>query len=86
MGELSALPNLGKVVEKRLNEVNINTVEELMAAGSREAFLRLRSKDPGACINMLYGLEGAVSGIRWHHLEAETKRSLKQFYDSLQKI
>ncbi|MBU5336102.1 TfoX/Sxy family protein [Intestinibacter bartlettii] len=29
MGQLSRLPNIGKVVESQLNEVGINTYEDL---------------------------------------------------------
>jgi len=28
----------------------------------------------------LSALEGAIQGIRWHHLSRETKESLKEFY------
>ena len=37
MRELSKLPNIGKVVEEQLNEVGINTVDELIDIGSKEA-------------------------------------------------
>lgn len=35
MGELSKLPNIGKVVEEQLNEVGINTVDDLIDIGSK---------------------------------------------------
>ena len=34
MGELSKLPNIGKVLEKQLNDVGINTADELIDMGS----------------------------------------------------
>ena len=64
MGELSKLPNIGKVVEKQLNDVGINTCEQLKKAGSMEAWLRIKDVDPSACINRLYALEGAIEGIK----------------------
>jgi len=83
MGELSQLPNIGKVVEEKLQRVGISTQKDLQAVGSKEAFLRLRGEDPGACINMLCALEGAIQGIRWHGLPDEKKQELKMFYQSL---
>ncbi len=83
MGKLSSMPNIGKVVEERLSEVGIETPEQLTEVGSKEAFLRLRVNDPGACLSMLSGLEGAIEGIRWHQLPAGKKAELKAFFDSL---
>ena len=82
MGELSKLPNIGKTVEKQLEAVGIHTVEDLRAAGSREAWLRIKAMDPSVCINRLYALEGALRGVRWHDLDAQTKREWKAFYDA----
>ncbi len=84
MGELSKLPNISKVNERKLMEAGIEGPEQLIAIGSREALLRVRSKsDPGACLNMLYALEGAIRGIRWHDLPDEVKVELKEFHHGL---
>lgn len=83
MGELSSLPNIGKIVEQQLNEVGIETIEQLIAIGSKQAWLRIKSIDESACINRLYALEGAVEGIRWHNLSVEVKDELKKFYDTI---
>lgn len=80
MGELSKLPNIGKVVETQLNQVGIETESDLRKAGAKEAWRKIRAIDPSACYNRLCGLEGALLGIRWHHLPVETKKDLKDFY------
>lgn len=80
MGELSKLPNIGKVVEKQLNEVGINTVDELIDIGSKETWLKIKEIDESACINRLMALEGAIQNIRWHDLADEDKNNLKDFY------
>ena len=80
MGELSKLPNIGKVVEKQLNEVGINTVDELIDIGSKETWLKIKGIDESACINRLMALEGAIQNIRWHDLADEDKNNLKDFY------
>jgi DNA transformation protein len=83
MGELTTLPNIGKVLEKRLIEIGVHTVKQLSETGSREAFIRMKKIDPGACLNMLYALQGAIDGVRSNLLPERTKRSLKDFYKSL---
>lgn len=80
MGELTTLPNIAAKMEEQLAGVGITTIEELKKVGSREAWLRILAVDPSACINRLCGLEGAVQGIRWHYLDGDTKKSLKEFY------
>ncbi|NYT13701.1 MAG: TfoX/Sxy family protein [Candidatus Methanofastidiosa archaeon] len=81
--ELTELPNIGKEVSKKLIAVGIDTPEKLIELGSKQAFIRIKSIDDTACFSMLQGLEGAVQGIRWHHLPDPIKKDLKQFFDSL---
>lgn len=81
MGELSKLPNIGKVVEKQLNDVGINTIDELINLGSKEAWLKIKEVDESACLNRLMALEGAIQNIRWHDLSDEDKQNLKDFYN-----
>lgn len=83
MGELSKLTNIGKTLEKKLNDVDILTKDELFTLGSKEAFIMIRNLDNEACLNTLYALEGAVQGIRWHYLPIEVKDNLKEFYKSI---
>lgn len=42
MGELSKLPNIGTVLEKQLNEIRINTIEDLRNVGSKRLGENLR--------------------------------------------
>lgn len=42
MGELSKLPNIGDAVERQLNEVGIETVEQFKKIGSKQAWLKVR--------------------------------------------
>jgi DNA transformation protein len=84
MSELSKLPNVGKVLEQNLIMVGIDTPEKLWEIGAKEAFMRIRlSVDSGACMHMLYGLQGAVEGINDTLLSDETKQDLREFFKSL---
>ena len=80
MGELSKLPNIAAKLESQLADVGITTVDELRRVGSREAWLRILAKDPSACLMRLSSLEGATQDVRWHYLDDDTKKSLKEFY------
>ncbi|MCE5193231.1 MAG: TfoX/Sxy family protein [Candidatus Cryosericum sp.] len=82
MGELSALPNIGKVVEEQLNAVGIETSSKLKELGSEEPWLRIKAIDDSACIHRLYALESAIQGIRKGDLPANKKVELKAFYNA----
>ncbi len=41
MGELSKLPNIGKIVEEQLNQVGIFTEAELKQCGAKQAWLKI---------------------------------------------
>lgn len=80
MGGLSKLPNIGKYAEEKLIAAGIETSEELLRVGSKAAFLRIRENDPTVCLHLLYGLEGAVQGIKDSLLSVETKKDLTAFF------
>lgn len=82
MSELSTRPNIGKIVEKQLNEVGIENVNQLVDIGSKQAWVRIKDIDNTVCINRLYALEGAIQGIGWHHLSKAVKDELKEFYNN----
>ena len=81
MGELCSLKNIGKVVEEQLNQVGINTIEELREVGSKRAWLLIKEIHDSACYNRLCALEGGIRGVRWHDLPDDVKKDLKQFYN-----
>ncbi len=84
MSTLSDLPNVGKVLEDNLRKINIETPEQLRQIGAEEAFFRIRmAVDPGACLHMLYGIQGAIEGIPDKFLSDQTKERLRLFYKTL---
>lgn len=85
MGELSRLPNIGRVIERQLNDAGIYTVDELMDLGSIEAWLKIRDVDESACLNRLLALEGAIQNIWWHDLSDDDKNNLRDFYNNFKK-
>jgi len=82
MTELTTLPNIGKELERKLKAADISTTEELKQVGSKEAFVRLKVRDPQVCLVHLYALEGAISGRAYNELPETVKQDLKAYSDS----
>lgn len=80
MEKLSELPNIGVALERQLNEIGINTPEQLRSVGSKKAWRMILAKDSSACMLRLMALEGAVQGVNKNMLSDETKAVLKKFY------
>ncbi|MDP8211497.1 MAG: TfoX/Sxy family protein [Candidatus Stygibacter australis] len=78
--KLISLPNIGKILEGRLVEAGVDSVEKLIALGSKTAFMKMVEIDSEVCISVIYSLEGAIQGIRWHDLDRRKREELKKFY------
>lgn len=83
MTDLTTMINIRKEMASKLKSVDINTAEELIKVGSKEAFFRLKTKYPQVCLVHLYTLEGAIQNVEFNCLSEETKANLKEFSDSL---
>ena len=84
--ELKNLANVGKVLAANLEKVGITTTEQLRKTGSENAFIKIRTVDKGACLCVLYALEGAIQNTRWHNLSKDKKDELKIFFKMVEKI
>lgn len=85
MERLTDIPNIGKEMEKQLNSIGIFSLTDLKKKGSRQVWLDIQKIDSSACLNRLYGLEGAIRNIRWHNLDTDVKKELKTFYEDHKK-
>jgi DNA transformation protein len=84
MKSLTELPNIGKTLAEKLNLIGVKNEQELKQLGSKDAIIKISTmENSGDCINMLYALEGAIQGIRWHNLDNDKKKELKEFYNML---
>ena len=78
---LSELPNIGTTLSKKLNQIGVKSEADLKRMGSENAIIKISTlENHGVCINMLYALEGAIQGIRWHDLSKERKKELSDFF------
>ncbi len=83
MTKLTSMPNIGKEIESKLKSVQINTAEELVEIGAKQAFFRLKMKYPQVCLVHLYTLEAAIRNVDFNCLSGNSKADLKAFSDSL---
>ena len=73
---LAPLRNIGPVSRRMLAAAGITSVETLRELGAVEAYRRVRSRDPRASLNLLWALEGAVSGRPWQEVARNDRLSL----------
>lgn len=59
------LRNIGPKSAAWLRQVGLRTEEDLRAAGSVEAFMRVKRAGFRPSLNLLYALEGALQGCHW---------------------
>lgn len=83
MKKLSDMPNISSVIAWKLIQAGVDTPENLINIGAKDAFIKILTVDNTVCSNMLYALEGAIRGIRWHNLPDDVKADLKEFYRGL---
>ena len=73
------LPNIGKVLGKRLRKVGIETAEAFEKQGDAKAFIKLCAEFPeDACVHTRLALAGAARHIRWHDLPKEVQAEVTQ--------
>lgn len=75
---ISELHGLGPTSEKLLARIDIYDEEQLRAIGAIEAFARIRmTSEFRVSLNLLYALEGALTGQDWRKLSPAQKQSLR---------
>lgn len=79
--DLTQLSNIGPTLAGKLQAIGIKSLEELKEIGSIDAVLQIGAKDISACYNMLYAIEGALQGIRWHSIPKDERAQLKAGFD-----
>lgn len=70
------LKNLGPKSEEWLPRVGIHSVEQLLAADPYEVYAKLRAEIPGANLNALYAIIGAVENRHWLDVKEKDKTEI----------
>jgi DNA transformation protein and related proteins len=76
MAGVDALPNLGPRSCAMLAEAGITGLAQLQALGAVAAFSRVRRTCPQASLNLLWALEGALTGLDWRVVARQHRTSL----------
>ena len=77
--DLSSLKNIGPTTQKRLQEIGINTKDDLKRVGPVLAYQKIQSKNPGKTIPVcyyLYSLQGALDNKHWNNISQKKKQKL----------
>ena len=83
MANLTSMRNIGKELERKLKLTGIESAEDLIALGSKEAYFKLKLRFPEVCSVHLYALQGAIENTDFNMLPEEIKKDLKSFADEL---
>jgi DNA transformation protein len=84
MSSLTNLPEIGPVTARQLSAVGVADADTLRDVGAREAFTRIRFQlDPGACFQLLAGLECAARGIGAKELSPDARAEMRARFRAL---
>jgi DNA transformation protein and related proteins len=73
---IATLPNLGSKSEQMLARAGISTVAQLQALGAVAAYAQTKKAGLPVSLNLLWALEGALTGMRWQDVAREHRTSL----------
>ncbi|MDH5377200.1 MAG: TfoX/Sxy family protein [Gammaproteobacteria bacterium] len=81
--DLAKAANLGPKSAQWLIDIGIDSLEKLKALGSVRALIALKTQGKPASLNMLYAMEGAITGVHWQKIAKEEKARLLLELDAL---
>lgn len=70
------LPNLGPKSQEILARVGISNFAQLREIGAINAYIRAKQVESKVSLNLLWALEGALSGKHWRIVAREQRSSL----------
>ena len=78
--ELSNLKNIGATIEKRLNDIEVFSKNDLKKLGVVNAYQKIQHKNPDKNIPIcyyLYSLQGALENKHWDNISERKKTELR---------
>jgi predicted flap endonuclease-1-like 5' DNA nuclease len=73
---IAALANLGPASAQMLAEAGIATQARLRQLGAVAAYVQVKRRHPGASLNLLYALAGALDAIDWRTIRRQRRLEL----------
>lgn len=80
-----ALPNLGPKSRAMLRSAGINSLAQLGQLGSVRAYRQVKVSGANASLNLLWALEGALTGLPWQIVAREHRTSLLLALEQLER-
>ena len=75
-GPVTTLANLGPKSQAMLAAAGIGSIGRLRELGAVEAFHRVKAAGGKPSLNLLWALEGALTGMHWRQVAQEHRTSL----------
>jgi DNA transformation protein len=73
---ITSLANLGPKSQAMLAAAGIGSVSRLRELGAVEAFIRVKAAGGNPSLNLLWAMEGALTGLHWREVAREHRTSL----------
>jgi DNA transformation protein and related proteins len=73
---LAELPNLGPRSQEVLLSVGIGSIEALRQVGAVAAYLMAKRSGANVSLNLLWALEGTITGLPWQVVARDHRTSL----------
>lgn len=83
--KISELVGLGPKSQEMLARAGITTVEQLKSLGSIEAYVLTKKVNSSVSLNLLWGLESAITGEHWQSVANKYRTSLLLALDEREK-
>lgn len=80
--EIARSLNLGPVSAEMLRKIGIENIEQLRAVGAVPAYKKLIAVGLKPSLNLLYAMEGALTGQSWQTVAREKKLTLLLLLES----
>ncbi len=74
--EISDLPNFGPKSQQMLAQAGIRTLDQLRELGAVRAYVLVKRTGAGSSLNLLWAMEGALSGRPWQEVAKYDRLSL----------
>ncbi|UCU94425.1 TfoX/Sxy family protein [Hydrogenophaga taeniospiralis] len=81
---LAVLPGLGPRSQAMLAAAGIPDLATLRRLGAVVAYARVKRNDPRASLNLLWGIEAALTGLPWQTVAREHRTNLLLALDALE--
>jgi DNA transformation protein and related proteins len=78
-------PGLGPKSEAMLSLAGISTFERLKALGAARAFAMVRKTETKPSLNLLWGMESALSGVPWQIVARQNRLALLMELEEIEK-